>query len=138
MKQAIEKAIYYSDSNTYNPVVTFQYSDEKTFKDIVKELSNNIDVIATFGRKDNICYTIFNNLSYKDLLFDKTTLIYLVNRKDIAICLNRETAEENDKQRIAIIKIDAVLSEYSPNSIKHYFFYPITFMLGLSLIFLKK
>ena len=141
MRKAIEKAIYYLDVSNFNPNITFEYSDEETFKNIIKDLSNNIDVIATFGKKDNICYSIFDQLYksnvYKDLLFDKTTSIYIINRKDITICINRIT-DETQKQRIAVIKIDSVLSEYSPKSIKHYIFYPIVFIVGISIPLLIK
>jgi len=145
MRKAIEKSIYYSDVSNFNTVITFEYSDEKSFKNIIKELPNYIDIVATFGRKDNQCYSIFNKLSYKDLLFDKTTSIYLVNRKDIAICMNRKLDKENglingheEKQRIAILKVDSVLSEYQTSSLKHYICYPIVFILGVSLCYLNK
>ena len=63
----------------------------------------------------------------KKLLFDKTTSIYLVNRKGLSICLLREKSEN---ERIAIIKIDSVLSEYSPTSYKKYILYPLVFSTG--------
>jgi len=128
-RNAIEKSIYYLDINNFtNPVKTFIYSDEESFKNIIKDLPNHIEVIATFGGKDNICYSIFNSLDYNSLLFDKTTSIYLVNRKDMYICLKREN--EDEIQRIAVLKIDSVLSEYKERSLKHYFYYPTVFALG--------
>lgn len=130
MKNAIKNSIYYLDVyNFNNPVITFEYIDEESFKNVIKDFSNNIEIVATFGLKDNICYKIFDELSYlyKDLLFDKTTSIYLVSRKDICICLCREKQEH---ERIAIIKIDSVLSEYKHKSLKPYFLYPLTFIFG--------
>ena len=141
-KKSIENSIYYADINEFtNPVKTFYYSDKESFNEIIKDLPNNIEVIATFGGKDSVCYKIFNNLDYNSLLFDKTTSIYFVNRKGMYICLEREVEfdqdnemkfngenETNKNTRIAVLKIDAVLSEYKENS-----YYPITFGLGIGL-----
>ena len=130
MRSAIEKSVYYTDVNNFTPVITFEYSDETSFKSIIEDFPNNIEIVATFGTKnENTCYKIFNELSflYKELLFDKTTSIYLVNRKGLSICLLREKSEN---ERIAIIKIDSVLSEYSPTSYKKYILYPLMFSTG--------
>lgn len=146
MRSAIEKSIYYTDVNNFNTVITFNYTDEKSFKNIIKDLPNNIEIIATFGSKpNNFCYKIFNELFYlyKELLFDKTTSIYLINRKGLSVRLFRETKtleprtdtldtlETLENEKIAIIKIDSVLSEYSPTSYKSYFFYPLVFSAGM-------
>ena len=135
MKTAIEKAIYYSDVNTFNPIVTFEYTDETNFQEIINNLHQNIEVVAIFGNKDNICYRIFKSLNYKELLFDKTTSIYLVNRKGLAIrlCRSDDLAE---KERIGVVKIDSVLAEYSPRCLKHYILYPIVFASGSALTYM--
>ena len=113
LKKAIENSVYYSDINEFtNPVKTFEYSDKESFSNIIKDLPNNIEVIATFGGKESICYKIFNNLDYSSLLFDKTTSIYFVNRKGMYISLERLETEKYENTRIAVLKIDAVLSEY--------------------------
>jgi len=128
MKSAIQRSIYYADVNNFNPVITFNYNDEASFKSIIQDFPNNIEIVATFGIH-NQCYHIFNELPYlyKKLLFDKTTSIYLVSRKGLSICLFREKLEN---ERIAVIQIDSVLAEYSPTSYKTYFFYPLTFVAG--------
>jgi len=143
--KAIENSIYYADINNFtNPVKTFQYSDKESFYNIIKDLHNNIEVVATFGGKDSICYKIFNSLDYNSLLFDKTTSIYFVNRKGMYICLEREIDVNemtsiktemniNENQRIGVLKIDAVLSEYKENNLKNYLYYPVTFGLGIGI-----
>jgi len=140
MKKAIENAIYYTDTDLQNNIIiNFDYTDNNEFKNILKKLHENIEVVATFGQKDNICYYIFNTLSdmYSELLLDKTTSIYIVNRKDITIKLNR--TDNNEKSRIAVIKIDAVLSEYHPKTYTSYLFYVIALgTVGLGTFYLNK
>ena len=63
-------------------------------------------------------------------MFDKTTSIYFINRKGMYICLNRKIEDEVKNERIAVLKLDAVLSEYRESHLKHYFYYPISFALG--------
>jgi hypothetical protein len=132
MEKAIEKAIYYTDSDiSLNPVITFNYNNEEEFRNIINNLSNNIEIIATFGTRDNFCYFIFEKISnmYETLLLNKTTSVCIINRKDIAIKLIR--SDKNDeKNRIAILKLDAILAEYQPKSYISYFLYPLTFLLG--------
>lgn len=96
MKRAIEKAVYYSDNSNNNRIIsTFQYSDKEDFFNILLCLNNNIEIISLFAPKDDICYSIFNNLyyCYDSLLFGKTTSILLINRKDFCIKLIRNTNE---------------------------------------------
>ena len=131
MRKAVQKAIYYLDTElAYVPVISFDYSTQEDFRNIVKHLHENIEVVATFGEKDNFCYTVFNTVAelYPTLLLDKTTSVYIVNRKDVAIKLTR--GDNNEKSRVAVIKIDSVLSEYVPTSYMPYLLYPVTFLLG--------
>ena len=140
MKQAIEKAIYYSGviptynldgaSNqvhsfgmNYNSIV-YEYSDKESFVNIIKSLKNEIEVISVFAPKDDICYSIFNQLSYENLMLDKVDALYLVNRKDCAIKLIRTGEVE---KRVAILKVDSVVSEMPKSS---YWTYPLTFIAG--------
>lgn len=131
MRTAIQKAVYYLDTDLVNvPVIELSYTNRQEFKNIVSKLHENIEVIATFGQKDNFCYEVFNVLPdlYNELLLEKTTSVYIVNRKDIAIKLTR--IDNNEKSRVAVIKIDAVLSEYTPSSYASYLIYPTIFALG--------
>ena len=132
MKQAIEKAIYYSAviPNHYStPIARFVYSNRKEFYDIINSLSDNIDVIAMFAPKGDRCYKIFTYLSYEDLLLDKTTSLFLVNRQDYCIELIRKTDDEDsslEKPRIAILKVDSVQSELKERS----YLYPGLVLIG--------
>lgn len=131
MNRAIEKAIYYLDSEMgLNPVIVFEYENEESFQNILRNLHENIEIVATFGQKDNFCYEIFNTISnmYTTLLLYQTTSLYIVNRKDVSIKLIRK--QLNCKERIAVIKLDAILSEYHPTSYTPYLLYPFTFLLG--------
>ena len=126
MKQAIENAIYYSGASfgmNYNSII-YEYSDKETFINIIKSLKSEIEVISIFAPKDDICYSIFNQLSYENLMLDKVDALYLVNRKDCAIKLMRTDGEE---KRVAILKVDSVVSEMPKNS---YWTYPLTFIAG--------
>ena len=131
MLKALEKAIYYTDrDDLFASVINLSYENEENFLEICNNLHNNIEVIASFGNKDNICYSIFQNIGriYNELLLDKTSSIFIVNRRGESIKLFRNV----DTTRVAIIKIDAVLSEYKESSNKkHFFFYPLTFLLGM-------
>ena len=116
MKRAIEKAIYYSEiDKNVNTVIEFEYGNEKSFQDILKNLYNNIEVVATFDKENFSC--IFETIAkmYSTLLLNKTTSLYIINRQDIAIKLTRLKVSESSeiKPRIGIIKTDAILSEYS-------------------------
>jgi hypothetical protein len=118
MKRAIEKAIYYSNVHpTFS--IDFEYSDKESFQNIINTLTNNIDVITFFAPKDDPIYPILKEMNYiyEKLLFDKTSCVYLINRKDVGIkfsCIKSEdeVGEDISKERIAILKIDSILSEY--------------------------
>lgn len=131
MRKAIEKAIYYIDTDFLNPIITFEYSNESELSNIINDFHNHIDILAIFGNKENICYYIFSYLSsmYEQLLLNKTTEIFLVNRKDVCICLKRKLDTETPR-RIAIIKVDSVLAEYKPPSYSSYFYYPLAVIIG--------
>ena len=131
MRKAVQKAIYYLDTELVNiPVICFEYNTQEDFRNIVSHLHENIEVVVTFGEKDNFCYKVFNTIAdlFPTLLLDKTTSVYIVNRKDVAIKLTK--GDVNEKSRVAVIKIDSVLSEYVPTSYLPYLLYPVTFLLG--------
>ena len=132
MKSAIQKAIYYSAAtpNYYNPI-TYKYNDLESFSAIIESLKNEIDVISIFAPKDNICYTIFSQLSYSyhELMLDKVSSIFLVNRQDCAIKLVRDDQVEKEEERVAILKIDSVLSEMPKKS--SYLSYPLLLGFGI-------
>ena len=124
MKKAIENAIYYSDTENLTALIEFEYSTEKSFQDVLKNLYSNIEVVATF-HKDH--FSIFDNISrmYTNILAHKATAIYIINRQGLAIKLSRkpDNNSQETKPRIGIIKLDAVLAEASPSTL-----YP--FLLG--------
>ena len=129
MKQAIEKSIYYSGviPAHYNPIV-YEYTDLESFSTIIESLKNEIDVISIFAPKEHVCYNIFNQLPYyyHELMLDKVAAIFLVNRQDCVIKLSRT----EDVGRVAILKIDSVLSEIPKKT--SYFSYPL--LLGFGII----
>lgn len=146
MKQAIEKSLYYSPITTdqySNCVATFEYSDKESLKTILGTFQENIDIITYFANKNDSCYDIFPYLVryYQDFLLDKITSIVIINRRDFCIKLNRVNAVTgssscelnlgSDTNRIAVLKIDAVASEY--NSKRSYFWYSTVFLIGLGL-----
>lgn len=156
MKQAIEKSLYYSPITTdqySNCVATFEYSDKESLKTILGTFQENIDIITYFANKNDSCYDIFPYLVryYQDFLLDKITSIVIINRRDFCIKLNRVNAGSelnlnrldandanseslhlgSDANRIAVLKIDAVASEY--NSKRSYFWYSTVFLIGLGL-----
>ena len=126
MRRAIEKAIYYSDTENLTALIEFEYTTEKSFQDVLKNLYSNIEVVATF-HKDH--FPIFDNISrmYNNILAHKATAIYIINRQGVAIKLSRKPDNSQEsheaKPRIGIIKLDAVLAEASPSTL-----YP--FLLG--------
>lgn len=128
--KAVEKAIYYSAVTPNYNSITYHYSDLESFSAIIESLKNEIDVISIFAPKDDICYTIFNQLiySYHDLMLDKVTVLFLVNRQDCAIKLVRSEEIKNDT-RVAILKIDSVLSEMPKKS--SYLSYPLLLGFGI-------
>ena len=125
MRKAIEKAIYYCDTENLTAMIEFEYANEKSFQDILKNLYSNIEVVATF-HKDH--FSIFDNISkmYTNILAHKATAIYIINRQGVAIKLSRKpdnNLHDNEtKPRIGIIKLDAVLAEATPST-----FYPFLF-----------
>lgn len=141
MKQAIEKSLYYSPITTdqySNCVATFDYSDKESLKTILGTFQENIDIITYFANKNESCYDIFPYLVryYQDFLLDKITSIVIINRRDFCIKLNRVNAVSelnlsSDTNRIAVLKIDAVASEY--NGKRSYFWYSTLFLIGLGL-----
>jgi len=134
MKQAIEKAIYYTDVQL-NCIKQFEYSNKETFQDILNSLKNDIDIITFFASKDDDCFSIFKEISslYEKLLLDKIGFIYLSNRKDINICLVNSSVLEN--KRTAILKLDSILLEYYSQKgygISNYLFFFLGLLGGIS------
>jgi hypothetical protein len=121
MKKAIEKAIYYSDTENLTALIEFDYSNEKSFQDILKNLYSNIEVVATFQKAH---FSIFENISqmYTTILAHKATAIYIINRQGIAIKLSRTPESADAKPRIGIIKLDAVLAESNSSSLYPFLF----------------
>lgn len=124
MRKAIEKAIYYSDTENLTALIEFEYSNEKSFQDVLKNLYSNIEVVATF-QKDH--FPIFENISrmYTNILAHKATAIYIINRQGVAIKLSRKPENHNQqetKPRIGIIKLDAVLAEATPSTLYPFLF----------------
>mgnify|MGYP003625920566 CR=1 FL=1 len=141
--KAIEKSVYYTNTNNFNPVISFMYSDEESFNDIIQNLSNNIEVKVIFGNKEDLSYSIFKQISYTDLLLDKTTSFYIVNRVNASICFYKEV--ESKTEKIAVLNYDSILAELFLSSEletvknskreKRSYFYPA--LLGIScLLFL--
>lgn len=130
MKEAIEKSIYYSAvfPDYYNPII-FEYTDKQSFTDIINLLETQIDVVSIFAPKQSICYNIFTYLPYyyEELMLDKVTTLFLVNRRDCCIKLVRKLNVDTD-DRTAILKIDSVLSEMPKKT--RYLMYPFIFAMG--------
>lgn len=143
MKNIIEKAIYYSDIQQHS-TIHFEYSDKDSFQKVINSLTSDIDVITFFAPKNDLIYSILNETVtiYENLLLDKISCIYLVNRKDIIIKITHifpsnlnkdEIVEQNNeiKQRAAVLKVDSIFSEfYSQKKEASYFNYSLTLILG--------
>ena len=114
MKKAIEKTVYFSNSgNNYTKVAELEYTDKQSLSEVIHSLPNNIDIVRFFEPRDNICYTIFNDLEdlFERIFLDQVNSIYLVNGRDRCIQINR--LDEITKEPIyAIIKLDSVLAKY--------------------------
>jgi hypothetical protein len=133
MKEAITRSIYYINEHPQNPIISIEYSDKKSFNESISSLSKKIETVAAFAPKGDKVYSIFEKLAglYDDLLLDKVNSLYLINRRDVSICLYKSVKNEEAKPSlIAILKIDAILAEYKPSLPYHYLFplllsYPI-------------
>jgi hypothetical protein len=117
MRKAIEKAVYYQTVSN-NFTVQFDYTDEKSFQNVVQNLNKDIDVITFFAPKDDFIYTIFKELGYmyKELFLDKVECLYLINRKNIVIRIGKSVELNNvnelNQNKAALLNVDSVLSEY--------------------------
>ena len=142
MKEAIEKAVYYTDyiSEQYNlPVATFEFRDRENLSEILSSLTQNVDIITNFASKKDSCYPIFNHIyyCYDSLLLDNVNALFLVNRKDFCIKLIKADKNNTENQRFAIIKTDSVFSElFSSKSFSwKYLFLPGFILLGGAMVF---
>ena len=114
MQKAIEKAIYYSRVlPSYEPIVSFNYTDKESLYQVIAEYNKSIDVRTLFG--ETICNKVITTLPYlyDSLLLGSCNKLYIVNRQDYAICLINEEMKD-DNVRVGIIKVDAVQCEYRP------------------------
>lgn len=138
MQREIERAIYYTGaipSHYSGPIAAYEYHDKESFKEIVSTLNKNVEVVALFAPQRDNCYKIFSQLKdcYETLLFEKITSLFLVNRKDFCIQLVKKSDDDEKIEKVAILKIDAVLSErpeIEKKTYLSYFYSPTLFVTG--------
>ena len=113
MRNAIEKAIYYSNtvpSYLEESEIIFYY-DAKDIKNLCNNYILSIDAKSIFGDENSISYNIIKTLPdcYNKLLLSQLDSILIVDKFDRSIRLiNKDISDQIHK--IAIIRIDSVKS----------------------------
>ena len=135
MKRAIQNSLYFTKvlpDYLQHPITSFSYDNKNSLKSILTEVNKSIEILTHFGNSEEFYASVLNELvnCYETLLLEKVSAIYLVNRKDISICLVNSLHTKGDNHNFVVIKLDSILSEYYKKSYSSLSLLTVGFLLG--------